>query len=60
MDVPDANGKFFRKDVVELAKTKGVGWVDYKYKNPATNKVENKTTYLRKAGDVIICCGTYK
>jgi cytochrome c len=60
MDVPDANGKFFRKDVVELAKTKGVGWVDYKYKNPASNKVENKTTYLRKAGDVIICCGTYK
>jgi len=60
IDVPDANGKFFRKDVVELAKTKGVGWVDYKYRNPVSNKVENKTTYLRKAGDVIICCGTYK
>ena len=60
MDVPDANGKFFRKEIMELAKTKGVGWVDYKYKNPATNKVENKTTYFKKAGDMIFGCGTYK
>ena len=59
-NVPDANGKFFRKEIIELAKTKGVGWVDYKYKNPVTNKAENKTTYFRKAGDMIIGCGAYK
>ena len=59
-DVPDANGKLFRKEIIELAKTKGVGWVDYKYKNPATNKVENKTTYFKKTGDVIFGCGAYK
>ncbi len=60
LDVPDADGKTFRKDVVELAKTKGTGWVDYKYRNPVTNKVENKTTLIKKVGDVIICCGIYK
>ncbi len=60
IDVPDAAGKTFRRDIAELAKTKGTGWVDYKYKNPSTNKVEDKTTFLRKVGDAIVCCGTYK
>ena len=60
MEVPDADGKLFRKEIVEVAKTKGVGWVDYKYKNPENNKIEHKTTYLKKVNDMIICCGTYK
>ncbi len=60
MEVPDADGKLFRKEIVETAKTKGVGWVDYKYKNPESGKMELKTTYLKKASDIVICCGIYK
>lgn len=60
IDVPDANGKLFRKEIAELAKTKGSGWVDYKYKNPMSNKIEDKTTLIQKVGDVIVCCGIYK
>lgn len=60
IDVPDAEGKLFRKEIIEVAKTKGSGWVDYKYKNPKTNKVESKTTYVMKEGDVVLCCGIYK
>jgi cytochrome c len=60
MDVPDAEGKLFRKEIVDLAKTKGSGWVDYKYKNPQTGKVESKTTYIQKEGDLVLCCGIYK
>jgi signal transduction histidine kinase len=60
IDVPDTNGKLFRRDIVEKAKTKGSGWVDYMYLNPETNELELKTTYFQKVGDIIICCGTYK
>ncbi len=60
LEVPDVDGKLFRKEIVELAKTKGSGWVDYKYKNPETAKTEAKTTYLKKVGDLILCCGIYK
>ncbi|MEW6518352.1 MAG: cache domain-containing protein [Thermodesulfobacteriota bacterium] len=60
LEVPDAGGKLFRKEIIELAKTKGSGWVDYKYKNPQTGKVENKTTYIMKEGEVVLCCGIYK
>ncbi len=58
--VPDAEGRLFRKEIVEKAKSKGSGWVDYVYLNPETNRQEHKTTYLQKEGDVIICCGVYK
>lgn len=60
MDVPDTDGKLFRKEIVETAKSKGSGWVDYKYLNPETKKVEAKTTYVLKVGDLVLCCGTYK
>ena len=57
---PDSNGKMFRKEIVEKAKAKGSGWVDYIYLNPETNEMEYKTTYLLKVGDVILCCGAYR
>ena len=60
LEVPDVDGKLFRKDIVQTATTKGSGWVDYKYKNPESGKLEDKTTYLLKSGDVILCCGIYR
>ena len=60
MNEPDSKGKLFRKEIVELAKAKGSGLVDYTYLNPVTKKEESKTTYIQKEGDLIICCGAYK
>ena len=57
--VPDVDGKLFRKEIVEMAKSRGSGWVDYVYLDPETNKQEHKTTYLLKVGDIILCCGVY-
>jgi signal transduction histidine kinase len=60
LDVPDVDGKLFRREILEVAKTKGKGWVDYKFKNPATGKVEAKTSYIYKVGDVTLEAGIYK
>ena len=59
-DMPDQDGKMFRKDIIAIAKQKGSGWVDYKYKNPESNKVEEKTTYFKAMDGVIYLCGVYK
>ena len=58
--IPDTEGKLFRKEIVEKAKSQGSGWVDYVYLNPETNRQEHKTTYFQKVGDIIICCGVYQ
>lgn len=60
IDKPDNKGKLFRKEIIEKAKTDGSGWVDYFYLNPKTGKEEDKTTYLKRVGDLVICCGVYR
>ena len=60
INIPDTEGKLFRKEIVEKAKSQGSGWVDYIYLNPETKREEHKTTYFQKVGDIIICCGVYK
>ncbi len=60
MELKDADGKLFIKEMTELAKTKGKGWIDYKWPNPVTKAIEAKTTYVERAGDVLIGCGIYK
>lgn len=59
-DVTDYEKKYFRREIVKIAKTQGSGWVDYTYKNPQTKKIEKKTTFVQKVDDYIICCGAYK
>ena len=60
LELPDADGKLYRKDIVNLAKTKGKGWVDYRYNNPISKEIENKSTYIFKTGDIILEAGIYK
>lgn len=56
----DADGIFFIKKFIELAKTKGSGWVDYKWVNPTTKKIEPKSTYIQKVDNYFLGCGIYK
>jgi cytochrome c len=60
LDVPDAGGKMFRKDIIDGVKASGTATVDYKYKNPQSGTVENKVTYCKKAADLAVCAGYYK
>jgi cytochrome c len=60
LEMKDPDGKAYVKERVEIAKTKGKGWQEYKFTNPVTKKIEPKTAYLEKVDDVIIGCGAYK
>jgi cytochrome c len=57
--IKDPEGKPFPLDIVKGAKEKGSGWVDYKWQNPVTKKVEPKTVYFEKVDDVVIASGAY-
>ena len=59
-DLKDANGKFFGKEIMDMGKSKGSGWVDYDWMNPATDEVEEKSTYLLRSDNMILCCGVYR
>jgi hypothetical protein len=55
--VTDVDGKAFVKDITLV---KDNGWVDYKWQNPETKAVEQKTVYVVRVGDLLICSGAYK
>jgi signal transduction histidine kinase len=61
MDLPDASGKkYHRREIIATAIKDGKGWTDYKYQNPKSKEIEEKTTYYEKIDDIVICCGVYK
>ena len=60
MGAKDADGKLFIKAMVDVGTADGKGTVDYKWANPKTKNVEQKSSYVEKVGSVILCCGYYK
>lgn len=60
LEVPDVNGKLFRKDIIDQVKSKGVAQVEYSYRNPETKEIEVKETYCKPAVGLVLCAGYYK
>jgi cytochrome c len=60
IDLKDVDGKPFVKERVELAKSKGTFWQDYKFTNPVSKKVEPKQMYCEKLAETVVCGGVYK
>ena len=58
-DLPDRNGKYYGREIIALAISRGYGWVDYTYLDPLTQQEAFKITYFQKVGDLIVCCGAY-
>ena len=44
----DANGKPFHNAMIEVAETKGTGWVDYMFPKPGQTDPSQKWTYVKK------------
>lgn len=60
LDIKDVNGKQFVREEVDLAKTKGKGWVDFEWVNPVTKAMEPRSTYFERVDDLIVLSGVYK
>jgi len=59
-DAKDPDGKYYVREFIQIAKTKGSGWTSYKYPDPKNGKVEIKTTFAAIHDDLIVCAGAYK
>jgi TRAP transporter TAXI family solute receptor len=60
IDFKDQNGKFLIREMVEVARNPGSGWVDYRWSNPITKKIEDKSAYVGKMGDYFVGVGVYR
>jgi signal transduction histidine kinase len=53
----DIDGKPFVKEMVAI---KDTGWVDYKWQNPVSKALEEKSVYVIRVGPYLVCAGAYK
>ncbi|MBI3376554.1 MAG: cache domain-containing protein [Betaproteobacteria bacterium] len=60
IDMKDPDGKLFVKERVELARSKGRFWQDYKFTDPLTKKALPKQMYCEKLDETAVCAGIYK
>lgn len=60
MQLKDADGKLFIVEILERAKAGKSGWTDYKWVNPVSKEIEQKTAYCEPLDSQVICAGVYK
>lgn len=61
--VKDPDGKLIVQEIIKVAgEGAGEGWVEYRWLNPASNKIEPKVTYVKRVAgqDLIAYVGIYK
>lgn len=63
LGLKDANGKLLVREMIELAKTKGSGWVRYHWPKPGETKPALKMTYVKRVVSgpkaYVVCAGLY-
>jgi len=60
VELKDANGKYFTKEMRNVAQSGKPGWVDFVWPNPVSKALEPKSAYVRKVDDkYMISVGIY-
>lgn len=55
----DPNGKPIIQLMINMIKSKGQGELEYSWRNPVTNKIEKKHTFVRKVDNFLVGVGYY-
>lgn len=62
LNVRDADGRLLVQDIVAVARGKGEGWVEYRWLNPVSNRIELKMSYVKAVPgkDMVVYVGMYR
>jgi uncharacterized protein len=60
-DLKDQDGKYFVQEFVKVATTPPYhGWVNYRFLNPKTNTIDDKSAWIERMGDYLVGVGIYR
>jgi len=62
LNVTDSDGKLLVKEIIKVAEDQGEGWVEYRWLNPASNRIEPKLTFVKRVPgkNLIAYVGLYR
>lgn len=60
-DMKDQDGKFTTQAFMKIASAPPYrGWIDYRFLNPKSNTVEDKSAWIERMGDYLVGVGIYR
>ena len=60
-DMRDQDGKFTTQDFMRIATTPPYqGWSDFRWRNPKTNTIDDKSAWIERMGEYFVGVGIYK
>jgi TRAP-type uncharacterized transport system substrate-binding protein len=60
-DMKDQDGKFTTQDFMRIATTPPYrGWSDFRWRNPQTNQIDDKSAWVERMGEYLVGVGIYK
>jgi cytochrome c len=59
IELEDSNEKPFVQRIIDTAKTKGYGFIDYIWHIPSSKDELRKTVFLERVDELVLCCGFY-
>ncbi len=60
IEAQDVDGKYFARDLSEHGKKEASFWYDFKFVNPATEKIQVKDQYCESLNQTVVCAGVYR
>jgi cytochrome c len=60
LHIKDPDGREPNLLIVRKGFDEGAGWVDFKWPNPATKRIQDKSAYVIRTNDVVCGVGYYK
>jgi cytochrome c len=60
LTLKDSDGKYFVREMFDVVKGAGSGWVTYKIPNPFTGTVQQKSAYIERMGDYLVGVGIWQ
>jgi TRAP-type uncharacterized transport system substrate-binding protein len=61
LDLKDQDGRFIIQEFIKIATSpSGRGWIDYRWLNPVTKTIEDKTALIERMGKYFVGVGVYR
>jgi cytochrome c len=60
ISLKDQDGRYLVREMIAIAQGPGSGWLEYKWPNPQSHKIEAKQTYIERMGNYLVGVGIWK
>lgn len=62
INVKDPDGRDIVRDILSVARDSGEGWVEYRWLNPSSNRIEPKITFVKRVPghELVAYVGVYR